>query len=379
MAERRLLEYQDGELLDSDNPALSDEETAFQNFRESLKAGEDMATLRVSRVPKSGITGHAANAKIVYCFSCPIDRYEFEELLDYIVDNYGGGIYRLIGTKKGKVGTAFNRLVEIAEPIKPRESAQGGGFGAVMETVAGLINQSQERTEALISRLQPPPHAPTPAPDPFALMERMATLFATLGVLGNKAPTGGDFASELDKMTKLKGLIEDFGDGGGDDGPRRGSNAYDLISKSLDTFGPVIMQGLSQQKTTAMKTLPSPAPSAQPQGNSMHALKPQIETLVRNAQKGIPAENMAHNVIAMTPEERLGDLRNFVGAADAVSKMAAIVPAVNAVRPWFDALRAHILNELQGEGPANDFPTEGLQESDSESNLTVTAPEDSET
>ena len=116
----RFLEFQDGELVDPDDTGQSDEELAFKNFREQLKAGEEMATLRVSKIPKSSI--HPTNSKSIFCFACPIDRYSFDELLAYLAENYGGGIYRLIAVKNGQKGTAFNRLVEIAEPLKPKEA-----------------------------------------------------------------------------------------------------------------------------------------------------------------------------------------------------------------------------------------------------------------
>jgi hypothetical protein len=135
------------------------------------------------------------------------------------------------------------------------------------------------------------------------------------------------------------------------------------------------MQAISTNKPGQQKLLPPTNVTPKPvEGNPMNSLKSQIETLVRNAQKGIPPETMAQTVIAMTPPERIADLQNFVGAHDAVSRMAAVVPTVNAVRPWFDSLRAHILNALQGDTAET---TTGLQEESGEDNLADTAPEES--
>lgn len=383
----RFLEYQDGELIDPEAGAHSDEENAFQNFREQLRAGDEMATLRVSKIPKSG--NHPSNSKGIFCFACPIDRYTFDELLEFLADNYGGGIYRLIAVKNGQKGTAFNRLVEIAEALKPKNPDQPQNTGAVMESVANLINQQQERTEALFTRLMGHASSATPQADPFAMFERFAGLFATLGLIGgNKG--GPDLLGELKRMNEMRGLLQDFaGDEGG--GERRESNAYDLIGKTLDTFGPAFLQAINSGKTTRVRQVPrlpgkpaavapprtmtvdssgtvTPPQNSPPPKEGANSMKAQIETLVRNAQKGVAPEAMAQTVIAMTPEAQLPALRDFIGAPDCIARMEAQVSSVAAIRPWFEALRNNLLAELS---PGDLSESEGMDTFDG------TAPEDS--
>lgn len=386
----RFLEYQDGELVDPDLGAHSDEENAFQNFREQLRAGEEMATLRVSKIPKS--SNHPSNTKGIFCFACPIDRYTFDELLEFLADNYGGGIYRLIAVKNGQKGTAFNRLVEIAEPLKPKSPDGPQSTGAVMESVANLINQQQERTEALFTRLlgNSPAAAPAVQVDPFQMMERVITMLATIGVVGGQKG-GSDLFGELERMNKVRTLIQDFAGNDEGGGERRESNAYDLIGKTLDTFGPAFLQAINQGKTQRLKQAPrlpgkppmiptsrpvtmdgtaAPAtpPPATPPKEGANSMKAQIETLVRNAQKGVSPEAMAQTVIAMTPEAQLPALRDFIGAPDCIARMEAQVSSVATVRQWFEALRNSLLAEL---APGD------LSESEDPHTFGYTAPEDS--
>jgi hypothetical protein len=341
----------------------TDEEKAFQDFRNSITAGEEMATVRVSKIPKSGLTGHPMNAKSIYCFAFPVDRYSYEELCEFIRENYGGGLYRLLGTKKGHRGAAFNQLLELMEPIqrKPTGDAQnlagGGNPSAIMESVANLINQSQERTEALFSRLLSS-NPQVAAVNPLASLKEMAELLVTLRGATAPAPQS-DLLGELQKLATLKGVLGPLlgveSDGGGRDGAE--SNFYDLASTALKTVAPVLSHVVASKGMVpgapAVPALASPAntppnspPPPAPPGATNMQLKRQVDILVAQAVSGADPTEVAEMVLDMTPETRLVELHTFLSRPTVIAEMTAVNSAVQTHAEFFGKLRAAILEQL---------------------------------
>jgi hypothetical protein len=353
----------------------SDEEKAFQNFRNSINAGEEMATCRVSKIPKSGLTGHPMNAKSIYCFAFPVDRYTYEELCEFIRENYGGGLYRLLGTKKGHRGAAFNQLLELMEPVvrkpeTPSQSGVGGNPSAIMETVANLFATQQERTEALFARLLG--GAPQPAQvDPFAMMERVIGMLATMGFGKPAAAPQSDLLGELTKLAQLKGVLGPLlgvdSDGGGDRGGAE-SNFYDLAGTALKTIAPALSAVVAAKggapalpvptggipEVAAGTAPPSPSPTQPPAGGGAQNvnLKRQVDILVMQAQNGADPGDVADMVLDMTPETKLVELHNFLSRPTVITEMSAVNPAVQTHMDFFTRLRAAILEQLADEPPA---------------------------
>jgi len=338
----------------------SDEEKAFDDFRNNLSAGEEMATLRVSRIPKSA-SGNPMTARLAYCFSCPIDRYTFEELCEFVSENYGGGLYRLIGTRKGHRGTAFNKLLDIAEPI-PKKLGEGESrspnVSAIMESVSTMIIQMQERTEAMLARVNNPAGA-AGGVDPFAMMERVVGMLGSMGMIGAKAP-GGDLLGELQKLAQIKNLLGEFGEGGRSDSE---SNFYDLASQGLKPIAPLLPtlaarlpapSAPANSPTLANRPVPESnqaASAAEPQNVN---LKNQVDLLVANAAAGITPDAMANMIIDATPDEKVDALRAFIAQASVVDQMAQVNPAVTQHREFFDALRVALMRELTEPKPGLD-------------------------
>lgn len=347
--------------------AYADEKSAYESFANDLDGEDKMATLRVSKIPD--VTGgvHPTNAKTIHCFACPIDRYNFDELIEYIREYYGGGIYRLIGVQKGQRGHKFNRLVQIAEPLKKKDNNDSHSAHPQFDTIARTLLEMQERTEQFMGRLMQGSSNVQQSPnvDPWNGLEKMVAILATLnGVIPKPGAQGGDVLSELERLAKFKELGQTFFGSESDSASEKGF--YDLATEGLRQIGPLI-QTAAQRGAFALPnpnaqpapggpqiSAPQPAPdvSVQPEpalqqsSNGNAAMKQQVDILVINAEKGIDAEQMAETILNLTPEGQLAALRDFVSQDDCVARMAAMNPAVMTHESWFSALRQAILDGL---------------------------------
>lgn len=373
------------EHLDADYE-VSDEEKAFENFRNSLDAGSDMAQIRISKVPEVG-RGNPMASRTIYCFAAPIDRYTFEELCEYIRENYGGGLFRIVGTKKGHKGAAFNQLVEIAEVVKKKaDGSASPSVSAIMESVSTMIDQASQRTEALLARFGPT--APTaPAVDPVALFER--SLGIVSGLMARMQPAAPPPGNTLMEQIMMLGKIKEVFGGGFVDGGGGSSEAnfWDAITTGMKQFGPALT-ALAAQKaggapalgapalippTTMMPTNgPSPTlprqPNPAPEVQIVNPIKRQVDMLLVYAKGGTSAEDLADTVLNMTPDDKLADLKTFISRPTVVDEMIAANPEVANYRVYFDTLKVKLLEfiaEIEREPTAaqNDDPAgDGLKD-----------------
>jgi hypothetical protein len=375
----RFIAMTDGEVIDGTDFEISDEEKAFADFRNSLEAGEEMASVRVSKIPKNNVTGHPTNAKSIYCFAYPVDQHTFESLCEFIRDNYGGGLYRLIGTRKGKKGSAFNQILEIAEPMqKKNNEPPGQNPGSVFDSVARLLGESQQRTEEMLMRMSAARPAGVPAADPAAMMAQTMQLFTgMIGALapifgGAKAAPAGDFMSEIQKYAAIKSLFDGLkGDGGGMSDKE--SNFYDVVTQGMKTFAPLIANALpgaipgaapAYPQLTApagAPTIPAapfagvptangapvaPAAGASPLSAEDMRIKEQVDLLVSNARAGANPDSLADVIFRMTPDDKLEQLDGFIRGAHVIEHMAFLNPEVRQFHSFFQALRESLIRIL---------------------------------
>jgi hypothetical protein len=338
----------------------TDEEKAFQDFRASFQA-DQMGVIRVGRLTNSKLTGAPTSTKSVHCFSCPIDRYDFDELLEFIRENYGGGLYRILGFQKGEKGIRFNRLAEIADNLKPKapDQATPQSPSALMDSISNLIISSQERTEAMLARFSGAARPAVPGSDPSDMIMKTMSMFTSM--LTAMAPIfgaqkqGGDILGEIEKLTKLKDLVSSFAsDGNGDGGE---GNFYSMAGKVVENFAPLINTAIQNAalnpkalaapespEATVIPATPGTPPMPRPKTDP---LKGQVDILLMNAKIGTLPEAMAETVIDATPDEKLVDLEKFVKDQHVIERMAQANPEVRAYLPFFQALRENLLRLLK--------------------------------
>lgn len=351
----------------------SDEERAFEEFVNSLGA-ERMGVLRVGKLVLGKNNAPLATSKSEHCFSCPIDQYTYDELLEYLRDNYGPGLYRILGIPSGD-RVRFNKIVAIAQDKrKPNANFSQADFAnptSVLETVSKLIADSQARTEALIERLAPRASAQHSS-DPTDTMVKLAGVMSAMmqGIAGlvaqrPQSPGGDDFFAQLEKFARIKELLGGFGDSGE-------SNFFDVVKTGIQSFAPVLSHVIQKASVEAPKMLAA-APAvgqaiqssipggmnlAGSQGipaqgsmknSALDQFKSSIDGLVTNARNGVDPVKLADTILSLTPKERLPELVALLESPDVIARMAEVNPEVLQYREYFETLRAEVLAGVEAE------------------------------
>lgn len=331
----------------------SDESRAFREFKTSFD-DEAMGTLRVHRVPESTSIRNKGAIKSIYLFSCTIDKFDFDSLLEFLRDRYGGGTYRLIGSRAGKQGVAFNRLVEIEAPktgfmgsldSDPLKGNNVNDPAAVMSQFGSILLEHQRTTEEMLRG------NPLVQTDPFDQMTKMMTAMGTMmQAMGLQQQAPQSVGSQIKEFLQIKELLE--GMSGGDQGE---ANLYSLLGETVRAFGPALGAAFTsaQQAGTVSEAglLENPAepketPEERAQRNYMESLKTQLKILVANAESGVDPEKFAEMVIANTTEEQQDRLYEFLEREDYEAQLIELNPEVETHKNWFRKWRDTILDLL---------------------------------
>lgn len=363
--ERRpvLIEYLDKD--GTDGPEPTDEELAFEAFRDEFAESDTYAKITVYRQP-TGPANRPGQKKLAFLFECGLDEYTFSQLLSKLRDEYGSGTYRL-QARDSNGGLKFNRAVEV-EATKKAPTGAPETTTDLLKGFSEMLAASQERTEALIAKFREPAK---PGTDPAAMMAQTIALFTSmLGALtpifqGAK-PAGGDFMGELQKFAAVKALLGDLA-GGGDGGSAAETNFYDLAGTTLKTIAPVLTAAMSGKiavpglnppapVTIPEASQPAPGAPAQPQPTAANVqLANQVKILLMQAKGGASPEDVAEMVLNATPEADYQRLYDFINRPTVVNEMVAVNPEVANHREFFDKLRACILADL---GPEETPPAQ---------------------
>jgi hypothetical protein len=344
----------------------------------------------------------------------PIDAYKFDDLCAMLVKDFMTPekilCVRLIGSRTGERGNQFNRVVILRAPEGPANGASPGNN----ESLSGLmktIQESNERTLALIQRMQP---APVQS-DPNAELGRILQLSALINkpmqdlmtlllpaLIGRPAPAERDPLAGLSGVVDLAAKLSDLKGGGGGEGGEGGPDwlqalkavvpiakpALEAIvaSRAAPVAGPMPPQLApppaargapppgAPRVDSSQPTQPSSAPEARPpQGVSMGdipsgdievfaQLKPQIDSLVQIAKDGgdpVGAANLLfEEMILPLPDDFYDKLGDMFSRDNLVNQLAVFHPAVLQYRDFFEKFRKQVDSRFEAEDAAvGDRPT----------------------
>lgn len=355
----KAIEHDDVTIIDGDSYGYeeSDQSKAFEDFRAAFK-DEEMGTLRVHRVPVTNKTTNAAKLRTVYLFSCPIDAFGFEDLLEHIRDQYGGGTYRLIGSREGHRGHAFNKIVEIEAP-KPRFNAtnvdgQGGAHGSnaaeLVNNLGAVLLEHSSRVEEMMRG------SAAPMGDPLDQMTKlMAAMGTAISTMGFKQPEQRSIVDQLTEFAAIKDLFDS-----GDSGDSGESNIYSLLTETVKNFGPLLGAAIATQTKAGVIPMTGPVPAlisnptpppgappgAPPLSKELEDMRPQISFLVGQAKLGAAPGDVAAAIMPAIPETGLESIEAFLQKPDYLELCVSVNAEVTQHREWFQKWREAMLFDL---------------------------------
>ena len=354
----KAIEHDDVTIIDGDAYGYeeSDQSKAFEDFRAAF-ADEKMGTLRVHRVPVTNRTTQAQKLRTVYLFSCPIDAFSFEELLEHIRDQYGGGTYRLIGSREGHRGVAFNRMIEIEAPKRKfgvsGADVEGGASGSnaaeLVNNLGAVLLEHSSRVEEMMRG------SAAPMGDPLDQMTKlMAAMGTAISTMGFKQPEQRSIVDQLTEFAAIKDLFDSGG--GGDSGE---SNIYSLLTETIKNFGPLLGVAIAAQTKAGVIPLagpvpalpnPTPPPGAPPGAprlsKELEDMRPQIAFLVGQAKHGAAPGDVAAAIMPAIPETGLESIEAFLQKPDYLELCVSVNAEVSQHREWFQKWREAMLFDL---------------------------------
>lgn len=356
-------EIVDGELLDDNAASVSEDEQAFNSWREQF-GSDNYILAKVDRIPTER-TGRG-QPKGEFLFTVAASEMDYFGLMQKLQREYGAGAYRvtLWDEKAGRIRA--QRTFHVGEPKNVPE-IRGESSGDILRAVAMMMDKQQERTERLMLEMQNNAlRANGSGSDPAQMMMAMATAMkAMFEMMPKPEKNTVSIIEEIEKIKIIQSVFDK--DSGGD------SDSWVGILKSLGAplLGAVAQMQQNQQPgpipaAQAITYQQNPVPPQQPQpspAQKLHAakqqevehMKAQITALVNFAKQNREPGEVADMILDMTPENRLEDLLTFIERPDCVNFMVQMVPEAETVRHWLETLRGEILAQF-ADDPEGDLP-----------------------
>lgn len=269
-------------------------------------------------------------------------------VLKNIARRFGSGSYRVRvyvtdneGMKTMRVNSIQHVLLDPDDESKAlaaREAAKnppppGAAHGGEMRDV---VAQMMAGFQASIVQIMGAREA---APDPFALMERMA------GIMKAMAPAPVAPAPDLQSMLGTLKTLKDLTGGGA---PEGASASEQLLLKAADALMPAIAAGVAKGQPPAAPAgaaLPAPGPDAGPQlspedEDRLMMLQLQLRMANRAAARGADPAEYANDIYDAFDDE---DIQGTALNPEWFTIMCNAVPGCAEHREWYEKARAALI------------------------------------
>lgn len=356
---------------------MSEDEIAFNAFKEEAIDNENYSKITVSRVPMNR-HGQRGSQKLHFLFECAVDEYTYSQLLSKLRDEYKSGFYK-IQARNEKGQLKLNKTVAVEAPHIDTDTASGdGGTGAIIEQFSrSLADQNAEMRDFMQGNSQ---GSNDPVDTIIKIAAAVAPILTALGISRPEpAPPPRSLTEQLTEYKIVKELFGDNNEGFGGE-----ANMWTAMAEGLKAFGGPIAAALAKGSETGELNddgvVNAPALAA-PEGlkvmseQEKHdiAMRKNIHILIQNAKTEIPPDAFAAILVNNTPEEKQDELWEFISNEKCVDTIIEIEPAAEPYRDWFDKLREAVI-ELMSE-PEN----EDLQPGDDDDTLLEPVKGESET
>jgi len=328
------------------DPRLEEENLEFEKFRAEMHDTQDDAKITVGK-KLTDSRGRPMGKQTFECFECGIEDYTFSQLCTRIREDFGTGLYLIVGRdSKGKY--KFRKVVGVQAPNKlDDEPDTGTDVGALIDKFSDAMQRQQMQTEQMFKQLA----GPQTGGDAFDQMTKMMTAMG--GMMGAMGVNPQAPKSMLDQLTEFKMLQELFrGDGDNDGGGE--SNLFSLLTATVKSFGPALGSAImAQQEAGAipasgpiLPALPQPESEEPKLNKQLESMRPQIEFLLKQAKEGATPDDVATAILPGVPENALESIEGFLQQENCLDLCAQVNPEVNQYRHWFSEWREIMLSAI---------------------------------
>ena len=285
-----------------------------------------------------------------FLFRTSPDEMSGGEIMERTRDLYGSGDYRVHIRQRSRI--VHNRPFSVEEVRKPDPATQPPPGTIGVAEILAVMQAQQDRTLQMFTQtMQSFGEALRGGNQPaFNPIEMQTALMQSLAALKQMTEKPDDSQGAVQMLIQGLTLAKDLQ-------PRDGeTNTSDILLKALDTFGPTIAAASSRGAPAPGQSAPGlPGPNGQPQlddqarkdaeaerAKNMQqvALRQQLAWLIKQAAAGKNPDLYAELLLDQIGETAVLE---FVGKPDALDRLIALDGNVALYKPWFEALKAAIL------------------------------------
>lgn len=378
-----------------------DSEESWNTWAQSLHSSQSSGTVRAYKLPTDR-EGRPINGKVssqIHLGAWQHDQYSYDELISIITRDFlmpGEVSYiRLMGTRNGKRGVEFNRIIPLQKPASAALPSQGSSqLGEILQAMQTQTRQTMEMMERLSAASQPKVEPPKKSALEYA--REISIILAPIvgpaiaAYISRPAPKS-DIAQIISAMKDLQGLV-----GGKDDADENSAvsivkavagPSLQLLTALASRQGGAVVRRRPAGASVAAAQLPSPEnkstvqnPSTEPPhetstqtpeqlSNATHKeaatsvtvestpsesdkmifaqLAPQLDQLAMMAEQGADPKETAKLVLDMLPEEHDEVLADLVLNKEKFDRLYLLSPKAKVQTAWFEALRLALAEEFE--------------------------------
>lgn len=331
--------------------AASEDEQDWRSFLDEMADAIQYAKITVYRVPTHA-DGRPAKRQMAYLFECGLDEYSYSQLCTRIQGEFGSGVYRIQVRDRGGV-LRRNKSVAIEAPKARERPAGGSPAGDVIDRMSRAMSEQQERFEQVLHRMTG--REVDPVEQMTKIAGAMAAMMQAMGLNQNQQPpqTALERLREMELTWKIMRRMSDGGDA-------RSDGFWGAIAETAKHFGPPLMAAVAQAQKAGQlnadgslrRTLPAPAGNPrrkEPEKMNVDEVRPQLQFLLTQAQAKVEPAEVVKFILGALPDggDAQESLEAFLLQDDCLQQCIAVLPEIEAERPWFEAWRAAMLSALE--------------------------------
>ena len=133
---------------------MESENAEFQAFKDEMHDAQDNAKITVGK-KHTDSRGRPLGKHVFECFECGIDDYTFSQLCTRIREDFGSGLYQVLGRdSKGKF--KFRKTVGVQAPKVEGGENPSTDVGLLFDKFSDAMQRQQIQSEAMFTKIMGP-------------------------------------------------------------------------------------------------------------------------------------------------------------------------------------------------------------------------------